>query len=71
MKKMIPNTIKITPATRDTFLLYVLSQSILPKNTAINDKRKRAVIVPIITKSGLYSVVNNAAAICVLSPKFY
>ncbi len=59
---------KSIAAIRVSIFLFTRSAITFPKYTAIIDTSTSAISVPQSTKTMLYFVPNNPAAICVLSP---
>ena len=58
----------MAPAALDNSFLSILLERYLPRNMAIRERRKRAIITPARTMCGSYSVAKRAEAIWVLSP---
>ena len=56
------------PAALDNSFLSILPERYLPRNMAMSERRKRAIITPARTMCGSYSVAKMAEAIWVLSP---
>ena len=65
----MPMSRNMAPAALDNSFLSILLERYLPRNMAMSERTKRAIITPARTWCGSYSVGKRAEAIWVLSPK--